>query len=161
MAGVSTAHLKRCLGTYTSGVAVITTTDAETDQWYGITINSLASVSLDPPIVLWSLRAESRLVNVFEGGDRFIANILSEKQKDLANIFASPDFELRQFGWERSEVSNIPILPSCLCHLECVIVDRQRVGDHIIYFGRIDTANLGEESLPLLYGRRYMRALPV
>ncbi len=161
MKPLSGEKLKACLGTYATGVAVITTQDPHTRQWYGMTVNSVASVSLNPPMLLWSIRKESKLSKLLQHVDDFVVNVLSARQKDLANVFARSTVENAHFNWERSEGASIPMLPDCLSNIECQITQRIDAGDHIVFLSSIRSAVCGTDEQPLLYGRQYLQGLPL
>src|SRR5512135_1978383 len=75
---------RNALGTYATGVTIITATDAE-GRPYGLTCNSFASVSLNPPLVLWSLLLYSASLNVFQNASHFAVNVLGASQQGLAS----------------------------------------------------------------------------
>src|SRR5215207_9176168 len=80
---------RQCLGQYATGVTVITTKVG--DQLAGVTVNSFASVSLDPPLILWSIGRESRSFPAFERASSFVINVLSAAQIDLSKRFSGSD----------------------------------------------------------------------
>ena len=80
-------ELRRTLGTFVTGVTVVTTIDEE-GKFHGVTANSFSSVSLDPPLVLWSQAVKAQSHPVFFKTERFAVNILAEDQIDLSNRFA-------------------------------------------------------------------------
>jgi flavin reductase (DIM6/NTAB) family NADH-FMN oxidoreductase RutF len=84
--------LRRVLGTFVTGVTVVTTTDDE-GRFHGVTANSFSSVSLDPPLVLWSQAVKSHSHPVFFKAERFAVNILAENQIELSNRFAKSSQE--------------------------------------------------------------------
>src|ERR1700733_1048962 len=84
--------LRRVLGTFVTGVTVVTTTDDE-GRFHGVTANSFSSVSLDPPLVLWSQAVKSLSHPVFFKAERFAVNILAEDQIGLSNRFAKSSAE--------------------------------------------------------------------
>jgi flavin reductase (DIM6/NTAB) family NADH-FMN oxidoreductase RutF len=82
-----TRELRRTLGTFVAGVTVVTTTDEE-GRFHGVTANSFSSVSLDPPLILWSQAVKSQSHPVFLKAERFAVNILAADQIELSNRFA-------------------------------------------------------------------------
>ena len=86
---IDPAELRRCLGSFVTGVTVITVLD-EQGHPIGMTANSFNSVSLDPPLIVWSLRLQSSAFNTYCNAKRFVVNILAEDQVDISNLFARP-----------------------------------------------------------------------
>src|SRR5258708_37730111 len=84
--------LRRVLGTFVTGVTVVTTTDDE-GRYHGVTANSFSSVSLDPPLVLWSQAINAQSHPVFFKAERFAVNILAEDQIELSKRFAKSSEE--------------------------------------------------------------------
>ena len=140
---------RQALGRFATGVAVVTTMD-DHGQPHGLTINSFASVSLDPPLVLWSLDKRSQQLPVFSESGFYGINILSAQQKRISDLFAS--FMGERFDklvWETGE-TGAPLFPDALACLDCKLEKVIEGGDHVILLGRV----IGIESRdgdPLLY----------
>jgi len=149
--------LRRALGAFPTGVTVMTTLDA-TGRACGITVNSFSSVSLDPPLILWSHSLSSRSYPVFREADRFVVNILSEHQIQISRQFSTAsDDKFRNVAF-RSGVGGVPIISSCAANLECVKVSAHPEGDHVIYIGRVIRLERSEHR-PLVFGDgRYLVA---
>jgi 3-hydroxy-9,10-secoandrosta-1,3,5(10)-triene-9,17-dione monooxygenase reductase component len=95
-------------------------------------------VSLDPPLILWSLSKRSGNLAAFSTAGRFAVNILSQDQNELSARFASPSEDrFAGTGWRRG-LGGLPLLPGCLAHLECVTTREQEAGDHVIFIGRVE-----------------------
>lgn len=126
------AMLRRVCGTYATGVAIVSVTCADGTPC-GLTVNSFASVSLDPPLVLWSLRSASPSLQHFDGDGPFAINILAEHQDELALKFAKPADD--KFDGVRLEpgASGAPIIGGSVAHLECRAHSRMEAGDHIVF----------------------------
>lgn len=125
---------RRCLGQYPTGVCVITTSHQQ--QRVGLAVNSLASVSLDPPLVLWSIRRESRSLECFLQAPLFAVNVLSAHQWKVSRRFG--DTQGDRFAgdpWIDSG-SGLPLLDGALAHLECERTVVHAGGDHWIVVGR-------------------------
>lgn len=127
---------RSCLGQFGTGVAVVTARTLE-GELAGMTINSFASVSLDPPLVLWSINAGSRSLPVFAAAPGFIVNILGSSQIDVARHFANS-------GRDRSadigfllDNGPAPLLAGALARLECTLETSYAGGDHTILIGRV------------------------
>ena len=141
---------RKALGTFATGVTVVTGLTPKGVP-VGVTVNSFASVSLDPPIILICLDNNTGCLKAFCEGERFAVNILSENQQDLSEEFAGPQehkFKDRAFEtWD----SGCPILPGCLTNLECTRLNTFEGGDHLIVLGRVDRIEHADGRRPLLF----------
>lgn len=130
-------QLRRALGSFGTGVTVVSTL-APGGRLVGVTANSFSSVSLDPPIVLWSLNRHSPNLAAFDGCGRFVINVLSLDQVTLSRRFASrlPD----KFSGvdHRCGIAGLPVLEGAAAHFECSTEQRIEVGDHILFLGRVE-----------------------
>ena len=127
--------LRRTMGRFATGVAVVTT-GTESDP-HGMTVNSLTSVSLDPPLVLVSLTKDSRTTQTVRNTATFAISILSVRQEQLALRFArrgEDHFEGLPLEYEHHDV---PVVPGALAHVECVIESEVLAGDHVLYLGKV------------------------
>ncbi|MET1115959.1 MAG: flavin reductase [Comamonas sp.] len=134
---------RQLLGCFPTGVAVITTTDTD-GRPVGLTCNSFSSVSLEPPLVLFSLRKASSLVSVFSESQAFAINILSQRQDALSGRFASSKIvdKFEGVAW-RSGPLGTPIIDDCLASFECSVHARHDAGDHYIFIGEVKHMNEG------------------
>jgi len=137
MQNFNPVELRNALGRFATGVTIVTTVD-EAGNRYGITANSYNSVSLDPPLVLWSLARSSRSLAVFENCQAFAIHILSAHQQELAMRFASRG-EVDKFAGLhlREGHGGVPLFEECAAHFECVTENRFEGGDHLIFLGRV------------------------
>jgi len=142
---------RSALGTYATGVTIITA--AGTDgKPYGITCNSFASVSLNPPLVLWSLVLYSSSLSVFQNATHFAVNVLGVSQQALANKFAkSSDDKFAGVNW-RPGLGNAPILADSVANFQCRAANRYYGGDHVIFLGVVEAYSYGRKE-PLLFAR--------
>lgn len=150
---------RRALGNFATGVTVITAADAS-GRKVGVTANSFNSVSLDPPLVLWSIDKRSGSHAVFEAAGHFAVNVLAADQIDLSNTFARPS-EDRFAGIEHETgEGGAPLLPGCSARFRCEKFQQIDGGDHWILIGRVLAFDdLGHS--PLLYHQgAYSRVLP-
>lgn len=146
-----TRAFRRTLGSFLTGVTVVTTTDRDGNP-KGFTANSFTSVSLDPPLILVCIGKQSRSLTFFAESDGFAVNILSESQQQIAQAFASPSVD-RFAGqtWEAGPAGN-PIISNSCAWLDCKRYDYIDAGDHVIMVGRVvDFSNTTR--LPLGYSR--------
>ena len=142
---------RNALGTYATGVTIITAVDAQ-GKAYGITCNSFASVSLNPPLVLWSLVLYSSSLNAFQDASHFAVNVLGISQQALANKFAkSSDDKFVGVDWVPG-LGGAPILAGCVASFQCRSVNRYYGGDHVIFLGAVEAYSY-DRAEPLLFAR--------
>ncbi len=144
------------LGTFVTGVTVVTTQDAQ-GRHYGVTANSFSSVSIDPPLVLWSQSTSSSSHPAFRDNDHFVINILADNQVDISNHFAkSRDDKFSEIGF-RHGIGGAPVLDGCAAHLECRKVAAYPGGDHVVFLGQVEKISARQDCKPLAFGGgRYM-----
>lgn len=153
LASFDSKQLRNALGAFPTGVTIVTTRDAE-GKLHGVTANSFSSVSLDPPLVLWSQALTSKSYPAFRDSGHFAVNILAEDQLVLSNHFARsvPD---KFTGIEHSlGMGDVPVLPGSAAHLECTKVATYPGGDHVVYLGRVERiSHSGRRALAFAGGR--------
>lgn len=151
--------LRRVLGTFGTGVTVITTRHPD-GALVGVTANSFTSVSLDPPIVAWSLQTRSPSLEAFRRTGRFAINVLAVEQQAISAQFARPSADkFRGVSW-RPGLGGLPLLDGCAASLECTVVQTHEVGDHVMFLGRVERHSCHEAQDPLIYCRgRYAQAV--
>jgi flavin reductase (DIM6/NTAB) family NADH-FMN oxidoreductase RutF len=125
-----------------------------------MTVSAFSSVSLQPPLVLVCADLASITLEVIEASGVFAVNLLAADQRELSDRFASKEWEHRRFeGLEwRAGSTGSPLLPGSLASLDCRVVASHRAGDHVIYVGQVETAELGAAE-PLVYHAGAYRAL--
>jgi flavin reductase (DIM6/NTAB) family NADH-FMN oxidoreductase RutF len=136
---VDANRFRQALGSFPTGVCLVTTVGADGKR-EGMTINSFASVSLTPPLVLWSVRDDTRSAEVFSASRNFIISILASDQKELAAHFARPALD-KFAAYEEQFTEGIggcPKLGNSVATLECSSYSRYQEGDHTILVGRVD-----------------------
>jgi flavin reductase (DIM6/NTAB) family NADH-FMN oxidoreductase RutF/DNA-binding MarR family transcriptional regulator len=144
---------RRCLGQFSTGVTVVTV--ASGSGFVGMTANSFSSVSLDPPLILWSIdRTSSRFAH-FDGASHFVVNILSENQVALARHFGSagPD-KFNDVDWSHGR-NGAPILHDVAAFFECRRVGEYAGGDHMILIGEVERAALFDRPVLLFSQGRF------
>jgi len=148
--------LRRTLGTFATGVVVVTASSAA-GRYVGLTVNSFSSVSLDPPLVLWSLRIGAPSRPAFEEASHFAVNILAENQAELANRFATPHPD-KFAGVARAEgMGGTVLLDGCVAHLECSRELSHPGGDHLILIGQVRRF-VAWERAPLIFCKGAFRS---
>jgi flavin reductase (DIM6/NTAB) family NADH-FMN oxidoreductase RutF len=127
---------RRSLGAFATGVAVATTTDSQGSP-VGLTINSFTSVSLAPPLILWSLRNASSSLPAFAHADYFAINVLAAHQHRLSQRFSSAIAD--KFGGVSiaSGQDRIPLIEGCAAQFECIRRRSYEEGDHVIFVGEV------------------------
>lgn len=128
---------RQLLGCFPTGVAVVTTTTAD-GRPAGLTCNSFSSVSLEPPLVLFSLRKASSLLPTFVEAGTFSINILSQSQDALSGRFASSKIadKFEGVAWRKGPLGT-PLIDDCLASFECTVYARHEAGDHEIFIGEV------------------------
>ncbi len=157
--GPETARsFRNALGRFATGITVVT---AQTPQGpMGITANSFSSVSLDPPLVLWSPARSSRRHDAFVAAEHYAIHVLAEDQRDLMRSFVAPEASFDLPGIDFSE-EGTPLLPNCLARFECLRTATHEAGDHTIILGRVLRASLREGSPLIFSGGRYGQFRPI
>lgn len=150
--GIDAAVLKDALSRFTTGVTVVTTSHEGQD--FGMTCNSFNSVSLDPPVVLWSIRQSSQAHAAFVGSGGYVVNVLAAPQKDVAMKFTQGSHNERFEGvpTQRSATQK-PLLTQALAWFECDLLQAIPVGDHTIMLGKV-TACGAQAGQGLAYSQR-------
>jgi len=154
---LDTRSLRDALGEFATGVAVITARAADGTP-VGVTINSFASVSLEPPLVLWSLGLQSPSLAVFEACGHYAINVLAADQAELSQRFSQPQDD-RFAGIDPGVGAGAtPILPGCCAWFECRNEIRYPGGDHLIFVGHVENFRRDGKPPLIFHGGRY-RAL--
>lgn len=153
VAEVDGATLRQALGQFPTGVALVTTRGAD-GQPVGLTINSLAALSLQPPLVLWSLMNRSANRPVFDACSHFAVHVLGAHQTELARRFADPRVADRFAGlaWAPG-LGGAPLLADALVHLQCALHRCDEGGDHTLYIGRVLAVQQQAQGDPAVYWR--------
>lgn len=157
MASFDQQELRKVLGSFVTGVTVVTTLDGD-GQPQGVTANSFSSVSLDPPLVLWSQALSARSFGAFRNSERFVINILAADQTAISRRFAqSGGDKFADVAW-RPGLSGMPVIEGCIACLECRKVAAHPGGDHLIYIGEVEHVERAERKPLAFAGGAYMVA---
>ncbi|MCF8152393.1 MAG: flavin reductase family protein [Burkholderiaceae bacterium] len=150
--------LRDALGTFATGVTVVTARGPG-GQPVGVTVNSFAAVSLEPPLVLWSLGMQSPSRTVFETCSHYVVNVLAADQVELSQRFSQSQSD--RFGGIALKVGagGTPILPGCCAWFECRNEFRYPGGDHVILVGHVENLHR-EDKPPLIFHGGNYRFLP-
>ncbi len=158
--GLEARALRSALGCFATGVTVITAT-SRAGEAIGITMNSFSSVSLDPPMILFSLDRGSEYLDDFTAAENFAVNVLSEAQESLSNRFSSRGRDPLAEDEFETWLTGCPILIGAIVNLECTIERRIEGGDHVIFLCNVVKATYVEEGAPLVFHRgAYARLMP-
>jgi 3-hydroxy-9,10-secoandrosta-1,3,5(10)-triene-9,17-dione monooxygenase reductase component len=136
---------------FCTGIAIVTSYDDLGPV--GMTCQSVASVSLDPPLVLFCGGKESTSLPRILATNRFCINILGDAQHDVALRFAVSGADKFAGGSWRMSSLGLPQLVGALAHVECAVETVHPAGDHDIVVGRVETVSAGSDALPLLFYR--------
>jgi flavin reductase (DIM6/NTAB) family NADH-FMN oxidoreductase RutF len=135
---------------FATGVAILTTQSAEGAP-HGLTINSFASLSLDPLLVMAAVAHSSAQLHAFDSSTGFAINILREDQADLSRRFArEPEERFNSVVWTPGSTG--PLIKDCIASIECRTIHRIDVGDHRVLIGEAMEARVNE-GRPLLFFR--------
>ncbi|MBY6083895.1 flavin reductase family protein [Ruegeria arenilitoris] len=126
---------REALGCFGTGVTVVTTSTSEGPS--AITVNSFASVSLDPPLVLWCLAKESNRYGAFQAAQHYSIHVVAEDQQDLALRFARNGLDFSHADWSPDHKGR-PQLSQCLARFDCTLSARHEAGDHLILVGEVE-----------------------
>ncbi|MDQ0141549.1 flavin reductase family protein [Cupriavidus necator] len=149
-------ELRRVCGHYATGVAVIGACSAQRRP-VGITVNSFASLSLAPPLILWSLASHSPNAGLFEPGRPFGVSILRAGHGELARRFATPAAD--KFAGVRHTrcAQGVPYLDEALATLACRVERAEPVGDHLLIVGAVESIAAQEGEPLVFYGGGFVR----
>lgn len=150
--GADSAAFRGCFGSFATGVAVASCRAEGDAAGVAVTVNSLTSVSLDPPLALFCLEAASARVEAFLRAGHFALNILDESQQALSNRYAK-DQTLQDGDFGPAWQTGAPILKGALAVADCVLHDVHGGGDHRILVGRVVEVGQRDAGRPLLYYR--------
>lgn len=142
-------QLRDALGRFATGVTVVTTMTAR--GALGITANSFASVSLAPPLVLWSPARKSRRFPAFEAASHFAIHVLAAGQRDIAERFAAPGDGFAQVA-HSTGIGEAPLIEGCTARFECRHAAGHDGGDHLIVVGEV--LRMEQRDLPPLLFHR-------
>lgn len=148
---------RSALAKFTTGVTVITTNSPSGP--IGITVNSFSSVSLDPPLVLWSLDKSSNRLPVFKATQNYAIHVMAIQQKELCMAFIK---DAQAFDTEQMKLNanNVPIMSDCLARFECCHHAIYEGGDHLIFVGLVQAAS-SSNSEPLIFFDSTLGAIEV
>jgi flavin reductase (DIM6/NTAB) family NADH-FMN oxidoreductase RutF len=158
--GINPLELRRALGEFATGVTIVTARDVERGV-VGLTVNSFASVSLEPPLVLWSLSRRSSSLRAFEAAGHFAVNVLAAEQKWLSDRFVRPAADkFAGVDWQPG-AGGAPVLDGCIASFECRTRHCLDGGDHVIFLGEVERLSRRDGEPLLFLGGRYRLVEPL
>ncbi len=151
----STTEFRSALGMFATGVTIVTARSAHGAP-VGLTANSFNSVSLSPPLVLWSLARSAGSMPAFERGSHYAVNILAADQRALAERFASKSIDRFADLDFRDGAGGAPVIHGAAAVFECYNRSRYEEGDHVIFVGEVERCSWRADAQPLIFhGGRY------
>ncbi|MCL4799944.1 MAG: flavin reductase family protein [Burkholderiales bacterium] len=155
-AGFDARGFRDALGCFPTGVTVVTALRAS-GAFVGVTVSSFNALSLEPPLVLWSLSTASPSLEAFAQASHFAVNILAEEQVDISRRFATS----APHKFARLEVhegiGGVPLLGGCAAYLECRAYAQHSGGDHVLFIGHVERYACDRTRRPLVFARgRYV-----
>jgi flavin reductase (DIM6/NTAB) family NADH-FMN oxidoreductase RutF len=147
-------QFRDALAQFATGVTIVCTR-APNGRYVGFTANSFNSVSLDPPLILWTIARRSVSLGVFESAERYVVNVLSSEQADLARRFSRPHEDrfagvAHRLGW-----SDAPLIDGCVAWLECRHHARHPAGDHVVFVGEVVTVERAHGNALMFHQGRF------
>ena len=149
MTEIDPRELRNCFGKFATGITVITALAPDGTK-IGLTVNSFSSLSLDPPMILWSLDLRSNSVEALKAAPHFAVNVLASDQMELSNNFASPSDEKFVDVELIDSEFDLPLLSETVAYLECKNIGQYEGGDHLIFIGEVVNFKINDKK-PLLY----------
>jgi len=157
----SSSDFRAALGMFATGVTIVTARDAD-GRLVGLTANSFNSVSLAPPLVLWSLSRNAGSMPAFERGSHYAINILAASQHALAERFTSKSVDRFADVVFTDGAGGAPVLDGAAAVFECFNRSRYEEGDHVIFVGEVERCSSRPGVPPLIFhGGRYFTELPL
>ncbi len=161
MSAFTPEDFRAALGQFTTGVTIVTAVD-EQGRRVGLTANSFNSVSLDPPLVLWSLSKHSSSMPALKTAAAYAVNVLGADQRLLAERFARRGVDRFEGVAWRPGLSGAPLIDGAVATFECVPRSHHDEGDHIIFVGEVTHCRRRVGAVPLVFhGGRFFTDLPL
>ena len=150
--GLDLAEFRRALAQFPTGVTVVSTTHADGSR-VGLTASSFNTVSMQPPLILWSVARNTYCAGVFESAKCFVINVLGKHQVDISNGFASPVAERFSGVDHRQARCGCPVIADTAAWFECRTWNRYDGGDHMIVVGEVRDFQYSDAVMPLVFSR--------
>jgi len=158
LSAIDGASFRKAMARFLTGVTIITVANRQ-QRLYGLTVNSFNSVSLSPPLVLWSLDKRNAGIELFRNADGFAVNIMAAAQIDLCQRFSADGDRFADIEWEFGAFGQ-PLLRHVLASMECRHWAEYDGGDHVIMVGEVITIANGDGRPLAFFGGKYGRFDP-
>ncbi len=158
-APIAGKHFRGALGAFATGVTIVTSRDAEGKD-VGLTANSFNSVSLDPPMVLWSLAKTSASLPAFMTNDHFAVHVLAADQQALSDKFSRRGIDKFAELPVTRGVGDVPLLDGCSARFQCRTAYRYEGGDHMIFVGEVHEFDHLDHAPLVFHAGKYGKVLP-
>jgi flavin reductase (DIM6/NTAB) family NADH-FMN oxidoreductase RutF len=152
--------LRKAYSKFGTGVTVMTAISSD-GVLAGVTASSFNTVSIDPPIVLWSLALTSPSLRVFRDAGHFIVNVLGLHQRDLSQRFSRPNADKFAGLAMGQAVCGAPVLIDCAATLECATLSEQIVGDHVLFLGQVQRYEYASVEPLLFFNGKYVQPIDI
>ena len=154
LSGFDNRELRTAFGSFMTGVTIVTTSGADGAP-RGFTANSFTSVSLEPPLVLWSLAKKASSHAAFAVAEYYGVSVLAAEQETLSHHFST--FKGDRFAGldVRDGLGGVPLIPDALAHFECRVKSRYDEGDHLILIGEVLRCDFREGEALVYRSRKY------
>lgn len=147
---ISNDDFKAIMGKFAAGVTVVTTVDGDGKLW-GLTATAFTALSMEPPLCLVCIDKNTASHGPLSASRKYAVNILSDKQEDVSNTFASRrDDKFEQVKHEAGSATGCPVFPEALGVMECEVTEILPGGDHDIFVGEIKSVQVSDGN-PLVY----------
>ncbi|TRX54987.1 flavin reductase family protein [Thalassomonas sp. M1454] len=133
--GIDPIQFRNALGKFPTGVTIVTTKFG--DELIGMTISSFNSVSLDPPLILWSIDKGARSLPAFKEASNFAVHVLCEDQQEVSNLFARQGADKFANVELETGIGDVPMLKEYSARFQCQVEHQYEGGDHVIIVGRV------------------------
>lgn len=147
---IDTKLFRKALSRFPTGVTVITTRDPD-GRPIGVTASSFNAVSMDPPLILWSVDKSAYSASIFENASHFGVNVLAHDQIDISNRFASRGEDKFKDAAYTDGLGDAPLFEACAAQFECATWNVYDGGDHLILVGEVKSFQLDEAKSPLVF----------
>jgi len=147
-------QFRDALAQFATGVTVIAARRPD-GRYAGFTANSFNSVSLDPPLVVWSLNRRAENLAAFENAERYVINVLAHDQVEIARRFSRPHADRFEGVAFRLGSADAPLIEGCIAWFECRHHAAHRAGDHVLFIGHVETCERRDGTGLVFHHGRY------
>lgn len=142
---------RTAMGKFATGVTVLLTENK--GEVHGMTANAFMSVSLDPKLVVISIKENARMLSKIQESKKFTVNILSSEQEEISRIFAGQLKENHQLEFDK--LDNQPVISGAIAQVACTVSAEHLEGDHTLFIGKVTDIQVTDENPLLFFNGRY------